>query len=486
MSVKPVNPSFVAPGERQTHPMLILAICCFSLFLVTMDTTIVNVALPAIHRDLQASIAGLQWAIDGYTLVIASFLMLAGSTADRVGRRRTFQAGLGLFACGSLLCSFAPSPPLLIASRMVQALGGAMLNPVAMSIVTNTFIDPRERARAIGIWGSVVGISMAMGPLLGGFLTQTLGWRSIFWVNVPICVVAIGLTARFVPESRAPQGRRVDPVGQLLVVVTLASWISGLIEQPRLGWGAPFIVGLLGLGVASFVALLVYEQRRTEPLIDLRFFGSLPFSTATAMAVMAFIAFSGFLFLNSLYLQEARGLSASAAGLCLLPVAVAVVICSPLSGRLVAAGNARIATVVAGAGMALGAALLTDMTIETPMVRLLAGYTLFGMGLGMVNAPITNAAVSGMPRSQAGLAAALASTSRQVGAALGVAIAGSIVRGREGPALGADFVASTHGFWWVVVGCGSAVVALGLVATGPAAHESVRKVAHLLEPSQGA
>ena len=472
-----------AGSSPTPRPQLILAICCLSLFLVTMDVTIVNVALPAIHRDLQASLGGLQWAIDGYTLVIACFLMLAGSTADRVGRRRTFQAGLALFAFGSLLCSFAPSTLMLVLSRMLQALGGAMLNPVAMSIITNTFTHPRERARAIGIWGAVVGISMATGPLLGGFLTQTVGWRSIFWINVPVCVAAIGLTARFVPESRAPRARRVDPVGQLLVVMTLATLITSLIEEPHLGWGAPLIIGLLLLGATSLVALLIYERRRTDPLIDLRFFGSLPFSTATASAVLAFTAFGGFLFLNSLYLQEARGLAASAAGLCLLPVAATLVVCSPLSGRLVGGGNTRTATVIAGSCIALGALLLTRLTIETPMVQLLGAYVLMGIGMGFVNAPITNAAVSGMPRAQAGLAAAFASTSRQVGASLGVAVAGSLSSGHGGPTLGADFVALTHTFWWVGVGCGVGIVLLGVLATGARARASLLKVQDLLDPA---
>ena len=169
-----------------TRPYVVLATCCLSLLLVTMDVTIVNVALPAIRHDFHASVAGLQWSIDGYTVVVACFLMLAGAMGDRHGRRRTFQVGLSLFSLGSLLCSLAPSTPALVAFRMVQALGGAMLNPVAMSIIANTFTEPKERARAIGIWGAVFGVSMAMGPLVGGVLTQTVGWRSIFWINVPI------------------------------------------------------------------------------------------------------------------------------------------------------------------------------------------------------------------------------------------------------------------------------------------------------------
>jgi EmrB/QacA subfamily drug resistance transporter len=430
------------------RPYLILAVCCSSLLMVSMDVTIVNVALPAIRRDLQASASGLQWSIDGYTLVVASFLLLAGSTADRLGRRRTFQAGLAFFSLGSLLCSLAPNTTSLVAFRAVQALGGAMLNPVAMSIIVNTFLDPKERARAIGIWGAVFGVSMAIGPLVGGLLTQTIGWRSIFWINVPIGLAAIALTAKFIPESKPTSSRRFDPVAQLLIVVLLGAVTSAVIEGRRLGWSAPPIVAGFVIASVALAALLAYESRRLEPMIDLRFFRSAPFTGATLTAVIAFAAFSGFLFLNSLYLQDTRGLKPLAAGLCTLPAALAMVVCSPLSGRLVGAGRSRFAVVTAGLSMTAGSLLLTTLRPDTPLVQLVIAYAVFGTGLGLVNAPITNAAVSGMPRAQAGVASAFASTSRQVGASLGVAIAGSIA----GSARAADFAEATHPVWcWSLV-----------------------------------
>ena len=201
-----------------------------SLLIVGLDATIVNVALPAIHRSLKASLSGLQWTIDAYTLVIASLLMLSGSTADRVGRRRVFQIGLALFSLGSLLCALAPNLELLVIFRMLQAVGASMLNPVAMSIIRNVFEDPRERAQAIGLWGGMVGISFALGPVVGGALVDSVGWRAIFLVNVPIGLAAIVLTALFVPESRAPRARRIDPVGQVLVITMLASVTYAIIE----------------------------------------------------------------------------------------------------------------------------------------------------------------------------------------------------------------------------------------------------------------
>jgi EmrB/QacA subfamily drug resistance transporter len=453
--------------------IVVLLICCTSLLVVSMDATIVNVALPAIRLDLHASITSLQWTIDAYTLVLACFLMLAGATGDRVGRRRTFQVGLGLFGLGSLLCSLAPSIGWLIAARALQGLGGTMLNPVAMSIVTNVFTDPRERARAIGVWGSVVGISLGLGPVLGGVLTQTVGWRAIFWVNVPVVLLAIAATARYVPESRAPHARRPDPVGQVLVVVLLASVVTAVIEGPRAGWGSALIIGLAGLALVALVALLVWEGRRREPLIELRFFSSVPFSSATVVAVCAFAAFGSFLFLSTLYLQEVRGMSALDAGLALLPAAVTATICAPLSGRLVATRGPRTSLVIAGIATTAVAVVIALVGATTPLWVLLVAYGVYGIGFGLVNPPITNTAVSGMPRSQAGVAAAVASTSRQIGSSLGVAVSGTIVAAAASVATGLSTA------WWVVGGATLLIGIIGVVATTARAQATADRVADL-------
>ena len=457
--------------------LVVLAICCMSLLIVGMDATIVNVALPSIRRDLRSSVAGLQWTVDAYTVVLASLLILAGSTADRLGRRRTFLTGLVIFTLGSLLCSIAPGLGWLVAFRMVQAVGGSMLNPVAMSIITNVFTDPRERARAIGVWGGVVGISLGVGPVLGGFLTDSVGWRAIFWINVPIGIAAFALTAGFVPESRAERARRIDPAGQLLVIIGLLSLTYAIIEVPRRGWSAPNIVGLFIVAAASVVALIWYEPRRFDPLIELRFFRSVPFAGATVIAVCAFGAFSGFLFLNTLYLQDVRGLSALNAGLFVLPVAVMTVIFAPLSGRIVGNRGPRAPLFVAGLTMSVGALSLCGLTARTSYFWLVASYLVFAVGFGMVNAPITNTAVSGMPISQAGVAAAIASTSRQVGASLGVAIVGSVVSASVGSAV--DFSAASHPAWWIVTGFGVAVLGLGRFSTGARANRTAEHTAAL-------
>ncbi|MBT2541212.1 MFS transporter [Streptomyces sp. ISL-44] len=461
--------------------MVVLAICCMSLLIVSLDNTVLNVALPSMRRDLNASVAGMQWTIDAYTLVLAALLMLAGSTADRIGRRKVFVAGLVLFSVGSLLCSLAPTLDWLIAYRMVQAVGGAMLNPVAMSIITNTFTEPAERARAIGVWGAVAGISMAAGPLVGGVLVDSVGWRSIFWVNLPVGLVALALTLRHVPESRAARPRRVDPVGQLLVMALLGSLTYGIIEAPAAGWRSPLIMGCALVAVASLVGLLRYEPRREEPLIDFRFFRSAPFSGATVIAVSAFAGMAGFLFLNTLYLQEVMGLDALHAGLYMLPMAAMTMLVAPLSGRLVGSRGPRLPMLIAGVAMAASGLLFAALRAETSTALMFTGYVLFGLGFGMVNAPVTNTAVSGMPRSQAGVAAAIASTSRQTGSTLGVAVVGAVLA--AGLARGSDFAGSAAPAWWIITVCGLLVLVVGAASSGQWARSTAERTARTLDPA---
>jgi EmrB/QacA subfamily drug resistance transporter len=470
----------MAQQRTDRHRWLVLAICCSSLFVVSLDSTIVNVALPTIRHDLDATVAQLQWVVDAYTLVIASLLILGGSTGDRLGRARVFRLGLALFSLGSLLCSVAPSVELLIAFRAVQAIGGCMLNPVAMSIIRNTFTDARERAQAIGIWGGVIGISMALGPVVGGALVEGIGWRSIFWVNVPIGLVAILLTARYVAESRAPHARRPDPVGQVLVFVLLASLTYAIIEAPSAGWTSGQTLGLAALAAAALAGLLIYEPRRPEPLIELRFFRSRPFAGATVIAVVAFVALSAFLFLNTIYLQQARGLSPLQAGVLMLPMAATTAIVGPLSGRLLGRLGARPPLLIAGIGLTASGLMLTGIGNTTSHLWLIAAYVVFGIGFAAVNPPITNTAVSGMPPAQAGVAAAIASTSRQTGTALGIAIAGALAV----PASGARdaIAAASHTGWWIVAGCGVVVAVLGLITTSRGALASAAALGDLDAP----
>jgi EmrB/QacA subfamily drug resistance transporter len=426
-----------------------------------LDTTIVNVALPSVQGALHASVSGLQWTIDAYTLAIACLLMLSGSLADRFGRRRVFQVGLALFSLGSLACSLAPSLGWLIAFRGLQAVGGSMLNPVAMSILAGTFTDRAGRAKAIGLWGSVAGLSLASGPVLGGLLVSGLGWRSVFWINVPVGLAAIALTQRFVPESRAGHARRLDPPGQLAVIVLLGCLTAGIIEGPRIGWGSAPIAVLFAVAVLAAAGLAVIEPRRREPLVDVRYFRSAPFSGAALIGVVALATLGGFLFLNTLYLQDVRGYSALHAGLLTIPMAVMLGALSVVSGRLVASRGPRFSLVASGGLITAGAVLLAFLTVHTPVWYLIVAYLVYGAGAGLVSAPITNTALSGMPRDQAGVAGAIASTCRQTGAAVGVAVTGAIIASSS-----VGFVHASHAAWTVVAGCGVLVILLGIASTG--------------------
>jgi EmrB/QacA subfamily drug resistance transporter len=474
------NLSIHVPELSRRRRLLVLALCCTSMVVVVMDISIVNVALPAIGRDLHASLSGLQWTIDAYTLVLASFLVLAGSTADRIGRRRIFQVGLAAFGLGSLACSLAPSIGWLIAARALQAVGGTMLNPVAMAIIATTFSDRTERARAIGVFGAVSGLALGLGPVLGGALVQGVGWRSIFWVNVPVVGVAIVGTALLVPESRAARARRFDPVGQTLIVLVLCGVVCAIIESGRLGWTSPFIVGMFAVAAVSVLGILRYEPRRVDPLLELRLFRSVPFSAAILTALLALCGFGAFLFVTTLYLQNARGMSALTAGLCLLPVGVMIVVLSPLAGRLVGERGPRLPLVVSGVALALAGGASLCLGPVTPLPAVVATYLLFGIAQGAVNPPISNSAVSGMPVSMAGVAASLASAGRQTGTTLGVAISGTIVA----PAITRGTTAFTdaeHHVWWLVLALGVAVATLGLASTGRRARNTAMRTAALIE-----
>lgn len=466
--------------EITPRPRLVLAICCASIVMVVMDISIVNVALPSIRHELDASTSELQWTVDAYTLVLACFLVLAGSSADRFGRRRTFQTGLAIFGIGSLLCGLAPGAGWLIAARVLQGVGGTMLNPVAMAIIANTFTEPAARARAIGVFGSMSGLALVLGPILGGILVETLGWHAVFWVNVPIAVAAIALTALFVPESRGGRVRRLDPVGQVLVVALLGCVVYAVIESPTRGWGSPLVLGLLVVAALALAGLVAYEPRRQDPLLELRLFRSVPFSSAIMIALCAMCGFGAFLFVGTQYLQDVRGLSALRAGFALLPLGAAVMAVAPQSGRLVGSTGPRVPLVVAGGALAAGGAAVTLLTPTTPWLPVLLGTVLFGVANGAVNPPITNTAISGMPRSMAGVAGSVASVGRQTGTTLGVALAGAIAGG-PGDGGRAAYVGEMHTVAWMLVGLGLTIVVLGLASTGVRARRTGERAAELFE-----
>jgi EmrB/QacA subfamily drug resistance transporter len=452
------------------------------VLMVAIDGTIVNVALPSIHRALHAPLSGLQWTVSAYTLVIASLLMLSGSMADRLGRRRIFLTGITVFTGGSLIGAVAPTIGVLVAGRAFQAIGGAMLSPVAMSIIRNVFEDPRERAQALGIWGSVIGISIALGPVLGGALVVSAGWRFVFLVNLPIGLIAFVLTRRYVPESRAPRARRFDPVGQVLVIIALSTLVYAIIEGEGHGWTSVEILTLFAVCAGAFAVLIPYELHRAEPLVEFRFFRSVPLAGAMAIAICAFVGVGGFIFLNTLYLQDVRHLSALHAGLYTLPFALTTFVCAPACGRLLGTRGRRAPLLIGGAMLIIGPLLLTRVSPTTPVAVLFVAYVSLGIGLGFVSPPITNTAVSGIPPSQAGVAAGLATMGRQIGQTLGIAVLGAVAGAGGGAALGRRFAAATHSAWWIMVALGVVVVTLAVLTTTRRAVGTARAAALRLDP----
>jgi EmrB/QacA subfamily drug resistance transporter len=462
--------------------VIILISCCLSLLIVSMDATIVNVAIPSIRTELHASASELQWVIDVYTLVLASLLLLSGATADRFGRRRVFQIGLAIFAIGSLLCSLAPDIHTLIAARLLQGIGGSMLNPVALSIISQVFVGRVERARAIGIWGAVMGIAMALGPMLGGALIELGDWRAVFWINLPICAAAILLTAIFVPESRSATMRDVDPIGQALAVTFLFSVVFVLIQGREMGASAAPSVAILIVAISALLGFLRYESRRNDPFIDLRFFHSIPFASATVIAVCAYAAYGAFLFMMSLYLQGARHYSAFHTGLMYLPISVAALTLSPLSGRLVGRFGTRPSLVAAGVMITAATMMLARLTVTAPVWAVVAIFAVFGAGFAMANAPITTTAVSGMPTDRAGAASAVASTSRQVGVSIGVALCGSLA-GAALTASSAQYTADARPLWMMCAVLGVVTITLAIWSTSRPAIRSAERLAPLIAGS---
>jgi EmrB/QacA subfamily drug resistance transporter len=440
---------------------VVLAICCCSAFITGIGVTLVNLALPAIRSDFNATTSDLQWVINAYALPVATLLVLAGRLADRVGRKKVLQAGLLVFGVGSVGCGLATTVDQLLIMRAIQAIGGAMLNPVAISIISTTFRDHRRRSWAVSVWGAVAGISLAAGPVIGGILVEAAGWRSLFWMNVPVVLLVAVLVWLYVPDSRAPRFRRFDPLGQLLLVIMLGFFVYGVTETREIGWASWQTFGFLISSAVTFGLFLLSSSGSQEPVIDPRLFAKLAFVGSNLAGVCCLAALSGFLFLNSLYLQETRELTAYAAGLLTLPMALAAVATSPLAGRLIARRGGPVALILGGLGTAVGAAVLAGNTAEGPLWQIFTGYVIFGFGFGLTNPAVTTIAISCLPAEEAGAAGGIISTSRQIGICLGVAIVGVIVpTGAENVGLAAGVDASA---WLVLSLCGVATSALGAV-----------------------
>jgi EmrB/QacA subfamily drug resistance transporter len=411
---------------------LILVIACLAQFMVVLDSTIVNVALPSIQRGLHFSPSSLQWVVNAYTLFFGGFLMLGGRAADLLGRRRLFIAGVALFSLASLLNGVAQSSGMLIAGRALQGLGGALVSPAAMSIITTTFTDNAERTRALGVWSAIAAGGAAAGLLLGGVLTDLVSWPWIFIVNVPVGALTVLLATRFVPESRAQHVHRAfDLAGAATVTGGLVVLVYGIVKAQSWGWGSGQTIGFLAAGIALLAAFVLIERRSAAPLVRLDIFRVRSLATADGALLLLASAMFGMFFFASLYVQDILHYSPLRAGFAFLPATAGIIIGSVLSQQLIKRFGPRAVAVAGFALAAAGMVLLTGVTVHGSYASdLLSGLLPLSIGIGLTFVPITLLATGGVDSDDAGLASGLFNTSQQVGGSLGLALMSTFAASR--------------------------------------------------------
>ena len=415
--------TFFDQSARAPARWLILLTMCLGVLVAQIDTSVVNLALTHIRADLAADVAQLQWVVDAYNLTYATLLLTGGVLADLYGRRRIFALGIVLFTAGSLICGLAPNAATLIAGRTVAGLGAALQVPTTLAILTVTYPKPEERALPLGIWASCNGLAFIIGPTLGGVLVDHAGWRSIFLLIIPICLLALGLASATVSESSAPHGRRLDLRGQALAILALGALALGVIEGPRWGWASPFEAACAVTFLAALIAFLRVEARTAGAMVPLELFRTRALSASLVIAALMTFGMYAMLFLTPLYLQS-RGSSALTAGLELLPMSVAFVIVAQLSGWLTNKLGPRVMTVGGMGHMGIGMLMMALATATDTPLAVEAALLVIGIGLGLNTAPVQNVAVASVPRERAGTASGLVNTARMVGATLGVAVLG--------------------------------------------------------------
>jgi EmrB/QacA subfamily drug resistance transporter len=444
-----------------------LGAMCFALFMLMLDNTVVNVALPSIQRDLHSSLSGLEWTINGYTLAIAVLLVTGGRLGDIFGRRRLFLIGVILFAASSATAGLAAGTGTLVASRVVQGVGAAMMMPATLSIVTNAF-PPEQRGTAIGTWAGISALALAIGPVLGGFLTEHVSWRAIFYINIPVAIGAVAATFFAVRESRDETvGREVDYLGVATLTGALTALVLALIEGNRWGWGSPGIVALLVGSVALMAAFVAIEPRVRAPIVEFRLLASRNFVGANIVAMIVTFAMLGQFFFMALYLQNILGYSALGAGVRFLPATLMIVAVAPLAGRLSDRIGPRWPMAVGLTLVASSLYWLTTLNVGTTYGDFWPSFVLMGLGMALVMSPMSTAAMNAVATTKAGVASGILSMSRMVGGTLGVAVLGAIFQAEAGAEAGAPgagpaaFVDAFASSMWVATG----IVAVGVVLT---------------------
>ncbi|HEX3426980.1 MAG TPA: MFS transporter [Acidimicrobiales bacterium] len=402
-----------------------LAVLCFSLLVIGLDNTILNVALPTLVRDLHASQTQLQWIVDAYTIVYASLLLTTGSMGDKYGRKGALSVGLVVFGFGSLASAFSGSATMLIAARGLAGIGGCIIMPATLSILTNVF-PASERGKAIGIWAGVSGLGIVVGPTVGGWLLQHFWWGSVFLVNVPVVITALIAGHFLIPTSRDPGQRRLDPMGTVLATSGLVGVLYGLIEGPDSGWASPGVLTGLIAGAILVALFVVWELHSDHPMLDVRFFQNPRFSAASISVTLIFFAMFGCLFFLTQYLQSVLGYSALRAGLGFIPLAAGLMIAAPSSAKLTARFGTKLVVAVGMAVTACALVLLSQVTVHSSYLLIGIMVAVLGVGIGTAMSPATESIMGSLPLAKAGVGSAVNDTTRQVGGALGVAILGSI------------------------------------------------------------
>lgn len=428
--------------QNRVRPRLVLLATSLGVLFAQIDTSVVNLAVKSIASDLHAGVSQMQWVIDSYNLVYASLLLTGGTLGDLYGRRRIFVLGIVLFIVGTLVCALAPNSGALIAGRLVSGLGAAFEVAMSLVLLTNAYPDRKERAHALGIWASCNGIAFIIGPTLGGWLVDSLGWRSIFYVILPICAAALALTFTSVRESADPQGRRLDLPGQGLAIVGLAAFAFAAIEGAHWGWTSPLILAIAAAGALSLVLFVPVEARTTGPLLPLDFLRRSVFTASLLIAGLMTFGMYALLFLMPLYFQTLRGATPLVAGFELLPMSVTFVIVSQATGHLTNRFGPRVIMTAGMACMGFGALALAFAGADTPLIAIEIALGVVGVGLGLNTAPVNGVAVAALPPARSGTASGVLNTARMVGATLGVAILGSIFAAHAGAqaAMGPGFL----------------------------------------------
>ena len=421
-----------------------LGVMCLSLMVIGVDNTILNVALPTLVRDLHATTSQLQWIVDAYTLVFAGLLLSAGSLGDRFGRRRGLSIGLAIFGAGSVASALVHSPNHLIATRALMGIGGALIMPATLSIISNVFTVPAERARAIAVWAGFSAMGIALGPLSGGWLLQHFWWGSVFMVNIPIVTLALVGGRLFVPESKDPSPRGLDLVGALLSIVGLVVLVWAIIEAPGRGWTDGDTLGAFLLAAALLGSFVAWELHSDHPMLDVHFFANPRFTAASMAVTMVFFALFGSMFLQTQYLQFVLGYTALEAGLRVGPVALVLMVAAPLSARLVERVGTKLVVAAGLAIVSVSLVVLSFATVTSGYGPVLASMLIMGVGMGMTMAPATESIMGSLPRAKAGVGSAVNDTTRQVGGALGVAILGSLLASAYRSSLGAGVPAAAR------------------------------------------